>query len=383
MINFTDLKKQYLSLKKDIDAAILQTLDEISFILGSQVSELEYKLANYVGVKHCVTCANGTDALSLVLSAYEIGPGDAVFVPTFTFFATAEVVSKCGAMPVFIDSYSDTFNIDCEKLLKEIKNIKNQNKFAPKAIIAVDLFGQPADYEKLEKIAKEENLLLIEDGAQGFGGAIKNRRCCSFGNIATTSFFPSKPLGCYGDGGAIFCNDDNMSEKLYSLRMHGKGQNKYDNIRIGVNSRLDTIQAAILLVKLKAFENFELAARQEVAACYDKGLGNNIIKPFVKENYSSSFAQYTIQLTDELQRNNLAQELQAIGIPTMVYYPTNMHQQSAYKNHNIKSIAGLEVAEKLCNTVLSLPMHPYLDKAQITKICDKINNILKKYGKKL
>lgn len=362
-MEFIDLKTQYQCLKERIDQRIHKVLDHGHYIMGPEVQELEIELAKYVGVKHVITCANGTDALQLAMMAFEIGEGDAVFVPTFTFFATAEVVSFAKATPIFIDSDARTFNIDPEKLEEEIVKTIREGKLVPKAIIAVDLFGLPADYPKIESIAKKYNLKLIEDAAQGFGGSINGKMAGSFGDIATTSFFPAKPLGCYGDGGAIFTNDDNLADLLRSYRVHGKGVDKYDNIRIGVNSRLDTIQAAILLEKLAAFPH-ELQLRNEAAKVYTEALNKKFITPFVPEGYVSSWAQYTIVSND---RDTLMATLKGNSIPSMIYYSKCMHEQTAFLNLNQK---GLAVAERLSGNVFSLPMHPYLEKHDLSRISE-------------
>ena len=304
-MQFRDLKEQYRVLKEDIDQAVLSVMSDCNFIGGKQVAELERELAEYVGVKHCITCGNGTDALSMVMMAWDIKEGDAVFVPDFTFFASGEVVAFEGATPVFYDVCMDTFNADTDSLKAAIKAVKEEGKLNPKAIIAVDLFGQPADYSSLEKIAEENHLLLLEDGAQGFGGRIGEKRACSFGNAATTSFFPAKPLGCYGDGGAIFTNDDVVAEYLESIRVHGKGTFKYDNVRVGWNSRLDTIQAAILQVKLKAFCEYEVEAVNKVAEQYTNLLYGVVKTPIVPKEMYSSWAQYTIQLESKEQRDEI------------------------------------------------------------------------------
>ena len=248
-MQFRDLKQQYQALKNEIDEAMIKVAGDCNFISGAQVAELEKELAEYVGVKHCITCANGTDALSIAMMAWGIGEGDAVFVPDFTFFSSGEIVSHCGATPIFIDVDSDTYNISCDSLEKAIERVKAEEVLTPKAIIAVDLFGLPADFDNIKPIADKYNLLVLEDGAQGFGSEIRGKKACSFGDIATTSFFPAKPLGCYGDGGAVFTDDDELAALMQSIRVHGKGKMKYDNVRIGLNSRLDTIQAAILCVK--------------------------------------------------------------------------------------------------------------------------------------
>lgn len=373
MIPFRDLKTQYQALKPKIDQAIQNVLDEGQFIMGRQVHELEETLAEYVGVKHCITCANGTDALLMVLMAWDIKAGDAVFVPDFTFFATAEVVALVGATPVFVDVDEDTFNIDPVKLEAAIQQTIQEGRYEPRVIIPVDLFGLPADYPAIEKIAEKYNLLILEDGAQGFGGKIGERKACSFGQAATTSFFPAKPLGCYGDGGAIFTNDDDLAQVLDSIRMHGKGATRYDNIRIGLNSRLDTIQAAILQVKLRAFIDYELEKVNQIADTYTKRLKDIVTTPVIPDGYYSSWAQYTIKLDSKEQRNSLQQKLKKQGIPTMIYYPKPLHKQVAFKN--IASNAReLSITENLCNRALSLPIHPYLEENTIAYLCKAIEN---------
>lgn len=365
-MQFRDLKTQYQQLKPEIDAAITEVLENANFISGRQVGELEEELAQYVGIKHCITCGNGTDALSMMMMAWNIGEGDAVFVPDFTFFASGEVVSFEGATPVFYDVCMDTFNADVTSLENAIINVLNEGKLTPRAIIAVDLFGLPANYIKLEEIAKKYKLLLLEDGAQGFGGKIGERRVGSFGDAATTSFFPAKPLGCYGDGGAIFTNDDNIAELLKSIRVHGKGSFKYDNVRIGWNSRLDTLQAAILKVKFKAFREYEIEEVNRVADTYRKELMGVVKIPIVREGFYSSWAQYTLQLSSKDERDQVQEALKEKGIPTMVYYPKPMHQQVAFSDN--KMYVECPNTEKLCDTVLSLPMHPYLSNSDIQEI---------------
>lgn len=365
-MQFRDLKTQYQQLKPEIDVAIAEVLENANFISGRQVGELEEELAQYVGVKHCITCGNGTDALSMMMMAWNIGKGDAVFVPDFTFFASGEIVSFEGATPVFYDVCMDTYNADVTSLENAILNVLNEGKLTPRAIIAVDLFGLPANYIKLEEIAKKYKLLLLEDGAQGFGGKIGERKVGSFGDAATTSFFPAKPLGCYGDGGAIFTNDDNIAELLKSIRVHGKGSFKYDNVRIGWNSRLDTLQAAILKVKFKAFREYELAEVNRVADTYRKELMGVVKIPIVREGVYSSWAQYTLQLSSKNERDQVQEALKEKGIPTMVYYPKPMHQQVAFSDN--KMYVECPNTEKLCATVLSLPMHPYLSNSDIQEI---------------
>ena len=355
-MQFIDLASQYQHLKARIDKRIQGVLDHGQYIMGPEVQELEQKLAEYVGVEHAITCANGTDALTLALMALNIGEGDAVFVPTFTFFASAESIAFAKATPVFVDSDEHTFNICPVDLEKRIQSMIVEGKLNLKAIMAVDLFGLPANYPEIEKIARKYNLKIIEDAAQGFGGEINGQRAGSFGDIATTSFFPAKPLGCYGDGGAIFTNDENYADLLRSYRVHGKGEDKYDNIRVGMNSRLDTIQAAILLEKLSVFPQ-ELISRNAAAAKYEKLLGANIKTPHVPSGYLSSWAQYTI--VDEKRDAKLA-EYKEKCIPTMVYYKTCMHQQTAFKYLD-DDRNEFPVAERLCKQVLSLPMHAYLN----------------------
>ncbi|MEG2541146.1 MAG: DegT/DnrJ/EryC1/StrS family aminotransferase, partial [Clostridia bacterium] len=349
----------YEMLKTDMDDAIKKVLDDAHYIGGEEVKLLESELAKYVGVEHCLTCANGTDALTLALRCFNVKANDAVFVPDFTFFATAEVVSLEGATPIFVDVDERTFNMSAKSLESAILAVVAENKLTPKAIIAVDLFGQTADFIAIRKIADKYNLAIIEDGAQGFGGSIDGKKACSFGDISTTSFFPAKPLGCYGDGGAIFTNNDENFALMQSLAVHGKGSDKYDNVRIGYNSRLDTLQAAILLVKLKAFEGYELDNRNAVADKYTEALRDDFVTPFVPEKFVSSWAQYTLILKDENERKKLQAKLKDKGVPTMVYYPVPMHKETAFKDN--KSYTDLSVSENLSKCVMSVPMHPYLD----------------------
>ena len=375
-MEFRDLKRQYQVLKPQMDAAMLEVAENCNFISGKQVTELEQQLAEYVDVKHCVTCGNGTDALTLVMMAWDIKAGDAVFVPTFTFFASAEVVAFEGATPVFVDVDERTFNVDPVKLEEAIEQVKKEGKLNPRAVIAVDLFGQPADYTKIEEICKKHGLLLLEDGAQGFGGKIGERTACSFGDAAATSFFPAKPLGCYGDGGAVFTNDDEMADYMRSIRVHGKSPaDKYDNLRIGLNSRMDTIQAAVLKVKLQAFKDHELESVNRAAKLYDEYLGNVVKTPVVPEGFYSSWAQYTLILDSKEQRTHLQKELKEQGIPTMVYYPKPMHLQGAFADLGYKK-GNFPVAESLCERVLSLPMHPYLNEEDIRFVANAVKAAL-------
>jgi len=332
------------------------------------VKELEDKLAAYVGMKHCITCGNGTDALTMMLMAWGIGPGDVVLVPDFTFFATGEVVSFEGATPVFVDVDPDTFNMDPVSLEQAVLAVKAEGKLKPRVVIPVDLFGLPADYDRINEIAHKYDMKVLEDAAQGFGGMYKGRRAGSLGDAATTSFFPAKPLGCYGDGGAIFTNDDQEGEYLRSIAVHGKGSFKYDNVRIGWNSRLDTIQAAILMVKFDAFTEYELEDVNKVASWYTEALKDKVKTPVVPKGCYSSWAQYTIQVKNEEERTALQQKLKEQGIPTMVYYPKPMHEQTAYKD--LKHYVGCSVTERLCKMVVSLPLDGYKTENEIHSICN-------------
>ena len=371
-MQFRDLKKQYQVLRKEMDPAIFDAVASGAFIMGPQVKELERQLAEYVGVKHCLTCANGTDALTLALKAWGIGPGDAVFVPDFTFFASAEVVSLEGATPVFVDVQEDTFNLDAEDLERAVKEVISEGQLRPRVVVAVDLFGLPADYKAIREVANNYGLLVLEDGAQGFGGSIGEKRACSFGDIATTSFFPAKPVGCYGDGGAVFTDDDEWAALIDSYRVHGKGTFKYDNVRIGMNSRLDTVQAAVLQVKLKAFADYELDDVNKVAERYTELL-QGLATPVIPEGFRSSWAQYTLRFANRAQRDSVQAALKAEGIPSMVYYPKPMHLQTAFASV-IPGLTGnlCPVATSLCDRVLSLPMHPYLTVEDIETVCTAV-----------
>lgn len=373
-MEFRDLKKQYLKNREAIDKAIQKVILDSCFIGGEPVTQLEEKLADFVGVRNCITCANGTDALQLALMAWGIKKNDAVFVPAFTFFSTAEVIPWVGATPVFVDVDIDTFNISAESLETAIIKVKKEGRLFPKVVIAVDLFGQPADYYEIKKIAQKYNLLLLEDGAQGFGGNIEGKKACSFGNIATTSFFPAKPLGCYGDGGAVFTDNEEWASLVRSYKVHGKGVNKYDNVRIGINSRLDTIQAAILLAKLSEFATREIDAVNSIADYYDNVLKETAIDiPVIKKGYQSSWAQYTVKLRSREVRNNLQQWLKENQIPSMIYYAKPMHKQEAFKD--LHQVVDLYNTEKLCQTVLSLPIHPYMENKDV----ELVGNAVKKF----
>lgn len=364
-MQFRDLKAQYAVLKPEIDQAISEVIDSSAFILGKPVSELEQKLAAYVGRKHCVCCGNGSDALQLSLMIWGIGPGDVIFTTDFTYFASAGSASILGATPVFVDIEPDTFNMSPKALEVAIQKTIAEGKLRPRVIVPVDLFGQPADYDQILPIAEKYGLKVLEDGAQGFGGNIRGQMACSFGDLSITSFFPAKPLGCYGDGGAVFTDDDEVDARLRSLRAQGKSPvDKYDNREIGMNSRLDTLQAAILLPKFKVFADYELAAVNQVAQWYDARLKEIAVTPVVKEGFYSSWAQYTIMLPNKAERDAMQKKLKEQGIPTMVYYPRGLHQQEAYK--------WMELSDEMypstilaTQCVLSLPMHPYLTEEQV------------------
>ena len=375
-MEFRDLKKQYLTLKDEIDKAVFKVIQDCNFISGRQVEELEADLAEYTGMKHCITCGNGTDALSMMMMAWNIKAGDAVFVPDFTFFSSGEIVAFEEATPVFYDVCKDTFNADVYSLEKAIQNVLKEGRLVPRVIIAVDLFGQPANFPQIEMVAKKYGLLVLEDGAQGFGGKNGEKRACSFGDAATTSFFPAKPLGCYGDGGAVFTNDDGIAEYLRSIRVHGKGVFKYDNVRIGWNSRLDTLQAAVLKVKIKAFREYEIESVNRIADAYKKLLADVVKVPIVPKAFYSSWAQYTIQLPTKEKRDGLQAYLKSQGIPAMIYYPKAMHEQRAFSG--VKQYVECPIAEALCSQVLSIPMHPYLQEEEQEEISFNIKQYIEK-----
>ena len=375
-MEFRDLKKQYQVLKAEIDEGVLAAMASGAYILGKPVQELEEKLAAYVGRKHCVAVANGTDALQLSLMAYDVGPGDAVFTSDFTYFASAGSASIIGATPVLVDIDPATFNISPEDLEQKILAVLAEGKLTPKFIVPVDLFGLPADFTKILPIAEKYGLKVLEDGAQGFGGAINGKRACSFGDISTTSFFPAKPLGCYGDGGAIFTDDDEIDARLRSLRAQGKSPaDKYDNREIGMNSRLDTLQAAVLLPKLRAFEACEVEAVNKVADTYTAALKDKVVTPTVPEGFFSSWAQYTLMLDSKETRDRVQKALKAKGIPTMVYYPRGLHQQAAYAWMGL-SDEVFPHTTKATQCVLSLPMHPYMEPDEQKYIIDSLLEVL-------
>jgi len=357
-LKFLDLAAQQNLIRENIEQRIKAILEHNHYIMGPEVAELEDELAKFCGAKHVISCANGTDAIELVLMAKDVQPNHAIFVPSFTFAATAEVVRLAGAQPVFIDVLPDTFNIDPESLVRGIKFAK-ENNLIPTGIIAVDIFGQPADYDKLEQIAKEYGIWVVCDSAQSFGGVYNGKKVGSIGLATTTSFFPAKPLGCYGDGGCVFTNDDQLSDVLRSIKSHGQGHHRYENVRVGMNSRLDTIQAGILLEKLKLFPE-ELRKRQAVADLYDSRLRDIVVTPRIIPEAKSAWAVYTILLRNGQDRDAIQEKLKAAGIPTMIYYPKPLHLQKAYSDC-LKADTSLPTSELLSSKVLSLPIHPYLD----------------------
>ncbi len=370
-MQFIDLRAQFNVIEKSVRKNIDIVLEHGKFIMGPEIKELEAKLSAYTGTKYCITCSSGTDALFLALMSYNIGPGDIIFTTPFTFIASAEVISLLGATPVFVDIDPKTFNIDPEKLKSVLVDIEAGKKHAPgmpdglkaRAVLPVDIFGLPADYDAINAIAEKYDLKVIEDAAQSFGGEYKGKKACNLSNIAATSFFPAKPIGCYGDGGAVFTNEKELAEKVASLRVHGKGTYKYDNIRIGINGRLDTLQAAILLAKMEVFEN-EIEQRQIVAQRYSDGLKDFVSVPVVPEGYRSAWAQYSI-FSDN--KNELIEKLKENGIPTAVYYPKPLHLQTAFLYLGYKD-GSMPVSESISNKIFSLPMHPYLNQEDQEKI---------------
>lgn len=354
-VPFVDLKAQYARLKPQIAEAIQDVLDDGRYVLGPAVTKLESELAEYCGVRHAISCSSGTDAIFMPLLAYGVGPGDAVFVPSFTFTATAEAIILAGAAPVFVDVEADSFNIDLAELAQKVADTRDAGKLTPKAILAVDLFGLPADWDGLNAFAERENLHLISDAAQSFGGAYHGKRVGSLAPVSGTSFFPAKPLGCYGDGGAIMTDDDELAELLKSIRVHGAGADRYEVVRIGINGRLDSIQAAILSVKLSVFDD-ELEAREKLSRIYDEELRDVVTIPKRIEGHKSAWAQYTLK-TDK--RTAVQDALGKAGIPSMIYYPKPMHLQAPYLPYG-GGEGSLPVSETICHEVMSLPMHPYL-----------------------
>ncbi|CAB1075940.1 DegT/DnrJ/EryC1/StrS aminotransferase [Olavius algarvensis Delta 1 endosymbiont] len=393
IVQFIDLSAQQKRIREKIESNISAVLDHGKYIMGPEIKLLEARLSDYVGVKNAIGCASGTDALLMALMAYQVGPGDAVFTTPFTFIATAEVISLLGATPVFVDIDPQTFNIDPIKLELAVSAIRQKDRaiypvpqnnpvpspqssvLRPKGVIAVDLFGLPADYSQIEAIAAKEDLFLIEDAAQSFGGEINGNKACSFGNIACTSFFPAKPLGCYGDGGMCFTDDDGLAEIMQSVRVHGKGHHKYDNIRIGLNGRLDTLQAGILLAKFDLFPE-EIELRQLVAARYTDRLGRilGIIEPIIPQGYKSAWAQYSILAQDSAHRESVESKFKEARIPTAIYYPKPLHLQSAYSYLNYQK-GDFPVSEDCADRILSLPMHPYLSEEDQRTIVNSIATV--------
>jgi dTDP-4-amino-4,6-dideoxygalactose transaminase len=370
-MKFVDLDRQYRRLQQEIDHRVLSVLDSGRFILGPEVGELEQQLGEFVDIDHVIGVANGTDAISLALMALGIGTGHAVFVPSFTFFATAEAVRLVGAMPVFVDIDEHTYNLDAAALETAIQSVVDAGELVPKAIIAVDLFGLPADYESLTSVAGKHDVYLIEDAAQSFGGAINGKRACSFGDIATTSFFPAKPLGCYGDGGAVFTDDESLAEIVRSLRVHGQGAHKYDNIRIGMNSRLDTVQAAVLLAKLAVFED-ELALRNRHANQLSERLHTDFITPVVPSGYDCAWAQYTVRARTR-DRDYFLGKLKEKQIPSAVYYAKPLHLMPAFADLGY-AVGDCPVSEKAATEVFSLPVHPYLGESDIEFVSETLTS---------
>lgn len=371
-MQFIDLKAQYGALKPEIDANIQSVLDSAQFIGGTYVKELEEKLAAFVGRKHCVTCANGTDALQLAFMALGVGEGDAVFCPDMTFISSTEPANMFGAASVFCDIRPDTYCLDPESLERQIKAVLAEGKLTPKAVVAVDILGNPCDYDVIGAICEKYGLTLIEDAAQSFGASYHGKRACAFGRIATTSFFPAKPLGCYGDGGAVFTDDDELDKLFRSLCVHGKGPGgKYDNVRVGMNSRLDNLQAAVLLPKLKALGDYEIDRRQTVASRYNQAFAGKFVTPFVAEGCVSAWAQYALLAKDTAQRDKIVAHLTERGIPNMIYYPTPQHALPVFRNEP-RYGEEFKNANDYCARTFSLPMHPYLTEAEQAEVIQAV-----------
>lgn len=373
-MQFIDLQRQYEAYRAEFEAAMAGVLAGAKFILGPEVGRLEEELAAYAGRRFAIACGNGTSSLEMALMAAGVGPGDAVFCPAFTFIATAEVAMLRGATPVFVDIDPVTYNIDPADLAAKIAAVGKAGRLAPKAVIPVDLFGLPADYGRLEPLAREYGLFLLEDAAQGFGGSLGGQRAGSFGQASSTSFFPAKPLGCYGDGGAMFTDDEALAATLRSLRGHGQGDRRYEHVRVGQNSRLDTLQAAVLLVKLAHFPQ-ELAERQRVAARYSKNLAGAVTVPTVPGGCVSSFAQYTIRVAPD-KRAGLMARLKEKGVPTAIYYPTPLHLQPVFAHLGGRP-GDLPQAEKASAEAMSLPFHPFLADDEVDFICGELRRCLR------
>lgn len=372
-MQFIDLKTQYQRINSKVASKLMAVLDHGRYVMGPEISELETKLAEYTDTKHCIACSSGTDALLMPLMAWGLGPGDAVFTTPFTFISTAEVVSLIGATPVFVDIDEDTFNIDTEKLEKAIKRVNDEGNLHAKAIIPVDLFGLCADYKELERIETQYGLHVLEDAAQSFGAEQNGRKACNFGDAAATSFYPAKPLGCYGDGGAVFTNNDELADKFKSIRVHGMdGGNQYENVRIGINGRMDTFQAAVLLAKMEIFEE-EVESRNRVAKYYSENIHSRVKTPFVPENNKSVWAQYSVLAKSAPDRDQLRHKLNENGIPTAVYYPKPLHLQKAFKKYGYKK-GDFPVSESVSERIFSLPMHPYLKDEELAHIKITLEN---------
>ena len=371
-MQFIDLKAQYAALKDEINANIQDVLNSAAFIGGKYVKELETQLAAFTGRKHCITCANGTDALQLAFMALGVGEGDAVFAPDMTFISSTEPAAMFGAVSVFCDITPDTYNLDPASLERQIKAVLAEGKYTPKAVVAVDILGNPCDYNAVSAVCEKYGLALIEDAAQSFGASYHGKKACAFGHIATTSFFPAKPLGCYGDGGAIFTDDDAVDQLCRSLCVHGKGPGgKYDNVRVGMNSRLDAMQAAVLLPKLKALGDYEIDARQQVVERYGRAFAGKLTTPFVAEGCVSAWAQYALLAADTAQRDKIVAHLKEAGIPNMIYYPTPQHALPVFRDepHYGETFRN---ADDYCARTFSLPMHPYLEQAEQRQIIDAV-----------
>lgn len=375
-MQFIDLGRQYEKIQDKVTENINRVLEHKQFIMGEEVEKLEKILAQYTGRKYAFTCSSGTDALVIPLMAYNLSKSDVIFVPAFTFYASAESVSLAGGTPVFVDS-DETYNINPEELEKSIIAVIEEGKYQPKGIIAVDLFGLPANYERIKKIANKYNLFVIEDAAQSFGAVYNGIRTGKFGDVSATSFFPAKPLGCYGDGGAIFTDNDELAQKIASIRIHGQGENRYDNIRIGLNGRMDTMQAAILLAKISVFDE-EVRLRQKVAQYYNERLKDSFRIPIVPENYLSVWGQYSLLAKTEGERTIIIEELKKKGIPLMIYYPIPLHKQKVYEKTNLN--VSLPICEKYSKCIFSLPMHPYLKENEMDYICTSLISSVKAFG---
>jgi len=366
-IAFVDLKAQQARIATSLDARLKKVLAGGQYILGPEVAELEGVLADFAGARHCIAVSNGTDALRIALMAWGVGPGDAVFLPAFTYTATAEVVLLAGAEPVYVDVDEADYNLDLADLKRRVAAVRQAGRFRPRVVVAVDLFGQPADYAALNAYALAEGLLVLADGAQSYGAERDGTRVGSLAAVTATSFFPSKPLGCYGDGGAILTDDDGLAGAYRSIRAHGQGRDKYEIVRLGMNARLDSLQAAVLLAKMEVFPD-EIERRNQVAERYSRRLANHVVTPNVAPGTLSVWAQYTIRVND---RDGVQHRLKAKGVPTQIYYPKPMHLQEAYRRADCEE-GTLPVSERLAKHVLALPMHPYLQEAEIDYIADAV-----------